>query len=228
MTTADASAGLALRFAGAGFVARPSGALWWPDRRTLIVSDLHLGRSGRYARRGGPLLPPWDVADTLDRLGAEIAALDPGRVVSLGDGFDDELAAATIDGESRGKLWQLARGRDWIWVAGNHDRRALGPDLPGRSAPDLHEGIALRHIAGEGPDVSGHLHPVVRLAGRNWRCFVLGREHLILPAFGAYTGGLAVSDRAFGALIPRGQAICCSARMFTVPLPCPATGAADT
>lgn len=215
-----------LRFGGATLVARRSGALWWPERRMLVVADLHLGRAERYARRGGPLLPPWDVADTLDRLAAEIAALDPAQLVSLGDGFDDDLAAEALDPAARQLLWQLAQGRDWLWLAGNHDRRPLADDLPGRWAPELPGPIAFRHEAGPGPDVSGHMHPVVSLAGQRWRCFVLGADHLILPAFGSYTGGLDIRDPAFRRLVPQGRAICCSQAMFTVPLPAATPGRA--
>ena len=207
-----------LRFGGIGFVARRSGALWWPDRRVLTVADLHLGRAERYARRGGPLLPPWEVADTLDRLAAEIAALDPLRVISLGDGFDDDQAGGALDAAARGRLAGMARGRDWIWVAGNHDRLPPAPGLPGRWLPELAEDVTFRHEAGAGPDISGHLHPVAPLAGRRWRCFVLGSDHLILPAFGAYTGGLEIQAPAIRGLVPRGRAICCSEAMFTLPL----------
>ena len=207
-----------LRFAGITFIARRSGALWWPERRMLVVADLHLGRAERQARSGGGLLPPWEVADTLDRLAAEIAALDPARVVSLGDGFDDDRAGEALDEAARQRLARLARGRDWLWIAGNHDRLPPGPGLPGRWLPELAEDATFRHEAGTGPDISGHLHPVVPLAGRRWRCFALGRNHLILPAFGSYTGGLAVHAPAIRSLIPQGRAICCSETMFTVPL----------
>lgn len=207
-----------LHFGGITFAARRSGALWWPERQTLVVADLHLGRAKRYARRGGPLLPPWEVADTLDRLAAEIAALDPARVISLGDGFDDDRAGAALDAGARARLFQLARDRDWVWIAGNHDRLPPGPALPGRWLPELVDGVTFRHEAGAGPDISGHLHPVLPLAGRRWRCFVLGADHLILPAFGSYTGGLAVHSPALRRLVPQGRAICCSEAMFAVPL----------
>ena len=207
-----------LRFGGIGFVARRSGALWWPERRVLVVADLHLGRAERYARRGGPLLPPWEVADTLDRLAAEIAALDPLWVISLGDGFDDDEAAGALDEAARQRLARLARGRDWLWIAGNHDRLPTGPALPGRWLPELADAVTFRHQAGTGPDIAGHLHPVAVLAGRRWRCFALGADHLILPAFGSYTGGLDIRAPALRRLIPRGRAICCSEAMFTVPL----------
>lgn len=208
-----------LRFGGLTLVARRSGALWWPDRRMLVVADLHLGRAERYARRGGPPLPPWEVSDTLDRLAAEIAALDPAQVVSLGDGFDDDLAGGAMEEGARQRLRQLAQGRDWLWLAGNHDRMPVGAGLPGRWAPELAGAVALRHEAGDGPDISGHLHPVLALAGRRWRCFAVGADHLVLPAFGTYTGGLDIQAPALRRLVPRGRAICCSQAMFTVPLP---------
>lgn len=235
MTRAETFPGHPLRFAGEDFIARISGALWWPAGRMLIVSDLHLGRSERYARRGGPLLPPWEVADTLDRLAAEIAALDPATVVSLGDAFDDDHAAGAMAPEALARIRALAAGRDWLWISGNHDRNAPGPGFPGRGAACVHGPFTLRHEAGHGaglgagpgagpepargPDISGHLHPAIRLAGRSWRCFALGREHLILPAFGTYTGGLDIRDPVFRRLAGGGIAIACSPRNITVPIP---------
>lgn len=171
--------GYPFRFAGAGFIARPSGALWWPDRRMLVVADLHLGRAERYARRGGALLPPFEVQDTLERLASEIAALDPARVVSLGDAFDDDPAAHHIGAKDAALLRDMARDRDWIWISGNHDPGRLPANLSGVVVPDLPGAITLRHQAGEGPDISGHMHPSTRLAGRRFRCFVVGAQHLI-------------------------------------------------
>lgn len=211
--------GHAFRFRGEDFIARPSGALWWPGRGMLVVSDLHLGRSERYARRGGPLLPPWEVADTLDRLEAEITALNAKAIVSLGDSFDDDRAASCLAQEAKARLGDLAQGRDWFWITGNHDRSAPGTGFSGHGTTCLPGYITLRHEAGQEPDISGHLHPVVRLAGRRWRCFVLGPDHLILPAFGTYTGGLDISDPVFTPLAHGGIAIACSPGMFTVPIP---------
>lgn len=214
-----AADGFPFRFAGADLVARPSGALWWPARRMLVFADLHLGRSERYARRGGPLLPPFEVADTLDRLAGEIAALNPKQVASLGDAFDDDLAATRIAPEARARIDQMARGRDWLWISGNHDRAAVPAEFHGRSVPELPGGITLCHKAGTGPDISGHMHPSTRLAGRNWRCFVLGSRHLILPAFGTYTGGLDIGNPAFDPLAGGGIALVCAERMFALPMP---------
>ncbi|MDK8874775.1 ligase-associated DNA damage response endonuclease PdeM [Paracoccus sp. SSJ] len=210
--------GYGFDFHGLRFEARASGALWWPEGAALIVADLHLGKSERMARRGGPLLPPYEGLATLERLAGEIAALDPQAVVSLGDGFDDMAATEALDPQVAGALRRLARGRDWIWIGGNHDPGAPA-GLPGRAADSLPLGrVTLRHEAAEGPDVSGHFHPVVRLAGERRRAFLLGRDHLLLPAFGAYTGGLSHDDPALTALVPQGLAIAYGARAIALPL----------
>ena len=208
-------------FHGLTLQARASGALWWPAGRWLVVADLHFGKSERLARRGGPLLPPSDGLATLDRLAAEIAVLAPDAVVSLGDGFDDLAAAEVLDPLVSAALARLAQGRDWIWLQGNHDP-AAPQVLPGRAAAELWLGpVALRHEAGQGPDISGHFHPVVRLAGERRRAFLLGAQHLLLPAFGAYTGGLAHDHPAVQALVPRGLAIACGARALPLPIGLP-------
>lgn len=206
-------------FAGQRLEARGSGALFWPDRRWLIVADLHLGKSERMARRGGALLPPYEVLETLDRLEAEIAATDPAAVVSLGDGFDDDAAVQALPDMLCDRLRGMASGRRWIWVSGNHDPSPVCPRLPGETAAELlADGLALRHEAGAGPDVSGHFHPCVRLAGDRRRCFLAGRDHLILPAFGAYTGGLPIDSPVLAALVPQGLAIACGPRPLPVPV----------
>lgn len=210
-------------FDGQALLARASGALFWPARRWLIVADLHLGKSERMARRGGALLPPYEMQATLDRLQAEIAATDPAAVVSLGDGFDDDAAARALPDTICARLRAMAGGRQWFWVSGNHDPGevwpgAVGARLPGTSLADLRDGLTLRHEAGQGPDVSGHFHPCLRLAGQRLRCFLVGRDHLILPAFGAYTGGLEITSPPLTRLVPQGLAIACAARALPVPV----------
>lgn len=210
----------AFDFHGLRLEARGSGALWWPGGRWLIVADLHLGKSERMARRGGPLLPPYDGLATLERLAAEIAALDPVAVISLGDGFDDMAAALALDPMLVGALARLSQDRDWIWISGNHDPTPP-PGVPGRALAELHlGGVALRHQAATqaGPDISGHFHPAVRLAGERRRAFLLGVQHLILPAFGAYTGGLDHDAPALSALVPRGLAVACGRRAVVLPI----------
>lgn len=213
--------GFSFQWHGLSLEARSSGALWWPEGGWLIVADLHLGKSERMARRGGALLPPYEGLATLERLGDEIAATDPKRVVSLGDGFDDDAAAAGLDAPVCAMLADLARGRDWLWLAGNHDPAAPCSHLPGRAGVEAQIGAAvLRHEArpGAGPDISGHFHPAVRLAGRRARAFLVGRDHLILPAFGAYTGGLDATEPALSRLTSGGIAIACLHRAVVLPL----------
>lgn len=197
----------AFDFAGVSLHADPSGALVWPERRVMVVADLHLEKGAWYAARGIPL-PPYDTGETLDRLEVAIARHRPDRLVCLGDSVHDGEAARRMTPEVVRRILGLARGRDWIWIAGNHDPE---PDtLPGgRSLPELAMApLVFRHEAAPGPvngEVSGHYHPRarIRLRGRtvSGRCFVLDRHRLILPAFGAYAGGLDVTADAFDALL---------------------------
>ena len=199
--------GLAIDFPPEPLVARPSGALWAPRLRLLAAADLHLGKAGRLARRGAALPPPYETAETLARLAAEVAALDPAAVVCLGDSFDDDAAAAALDAPARARIAAMADGRDWVWIAGNHD--PVAPDLPGVAAAQ-HDagGLRFRHIAAPQAapgEISGHYHPkaTLTLRGRRIarRCFLHDRRRVILPAFGAYVGGLDATDAAFDPLL---------------------------
>ncbi|MDV7145511.1 ligase-associated DNA damage response endonuclease PdeM [Tropicimonas sp. TH_r6] len=189
--------------AGARLELRGSGALWWPDARLLCVSDLHLGKAERLARRGGGLLPPYECAETLERLDAEISALSPAVVICLGDSFDDLVAADSLDPSHGQWLARMMAGRNWIWITGNHDPGPIS--LPGQilgsycAAP-----LIFRHIAepdAEPGEVSGHYHPKARLGGLRRPCFLADRRRLILPAFGTYTGGLNAATPDLAALM---------------------------
>ena len=184
---------------GMRLTALPSGALWWAEQRLLCVSDLHLGKSERMARRAGALLPPYEVAETLFRLEADIAAHSPAKVVCLGDSFDDLAAGYGLDEGARLRLTVLQAGREWVWIEGNHDAGPL--DLGGVHLAEVAlDGLVFRHIAAQNlaadcGEISGHYHPKVRLAGQGLPAFLVGRQRLILPAYGAYTGGM-MADRA--------------------------------
>ncbi len=182
-----------LTFAGAQLCALASGALWWADERLLCVSDLHLGKAERFARRGGTLLPPYETDATLDRLEALVDGLSPACVVCLGDSFDDRAAAEALCEGHRLRIARLQAGRDWIWIEGNHDP---GPtELAGRHLESLSVGaVTFRHITGETPDISGHYHPKARMPGGTRAAFLADANRIILPAFGAYTGGLTCTD----------------------------------
>jgi uncharacterized protein len=195
--------------AGAEVLLRASGALWLETARMLVVADLHFEKGSAFAERG-QLLPPYDTGETLRRLEAELAALAPRAVVFLGDSFHDGRAEGRLAPRDAIRLAELARGRELIWVVGNHD--ADGPRvLPGEVVRDLMiEGLILRHEPRPGAqpgEVAGHLHPSARVVARGRgvrrRCFVTDGERLVLPAFGAYAGGLSVRDVAFSGLFVR-------------------------
>ena len=205
--------GFAFTWHGLRLEARCSGALWWPEERWLVVADLHLGKSERMARRGGALLPPYEGLETLRRLEAEAEALDPAVIVSLGDGFDDDAAAEALEPQVAEHLARLEAAQEIRWIAGNHDPRAGGEETL-RMGP-----VTLRHQPeGEGPDISGHFHPVVRLAGARRRALLIGPSHMILPAFGAYTGGLDAGSGAIARWVPHGIAVACLHKALPVPL----------
>jgi hypothetical protein len=200
-----------IRLGPADLVPDPCGALWWPDQATLFVADLHLEKGSSFARKG-TLLPPYDTAATLARLDAVAARLRPRRIVALGDSFHDAEAAERLDPADQVRLAALVGGCDWLWVAGNHDP-APGPALGGAVLAEgsVLAGLVLRHEAAvepEGPELSGHFHPKAGISvhGRRvtCRCFVADKRRIILPAFGAYAGGLSVGDKAFAALFPNG------------------------
>jgi uncharacterized protein len=194
-------------------VACASGALWWPAARLLCVADLHLGRSERLARRGGGLLPPYETAETLDRLASEIERRGPQTVICLGDSFDDGACEAGLAQADRDRLTASMAGRDWIWIAGNHDP---GPvTLGGRHIAE-HErgGLVFRHAPDDGTapgEVAGHLHPKLRRclggAAVSRPCFLIDPQRVILPAFGAYTGGLSADNPAATRLLDLDRAI---------------------
>ena len=199
-----------IRIAGTELLAEPSGALYWPGEAALIVADLHLEKGSAFAARG-TLLPPYDTAVTLARLARLVACHAPRLVIALGDSFHDVDGPTRMAEDDRATLAALQRSRDWLWIAGNHDphpARALG----GSFAAMLALGnLVFRHqpspMTCDG-EIAGHLHPVARVAlrGRAIRrhCFVADARRMVMPAFGAYAGGLNIRDRAFAALFALG------------------------
>ncbi|MFY0690640.1 MAG: ligase-associated DNA damage response endonuclease PdeM [Paracoccaceae bacterium] len=211
---------LEFSFAGTRLTALPDGALYWPEAELLVVSDLHLGKSERIARRSGQMLPPYETIDTLSRLDAAIAATNPTCVICLGDSFDDLEAGASLHEDQTAWLTRLMAGRRWIWIEGNHDPGPL--EFGGSHLAEYHEGpLSFRHIATPGGtgEVSGHYHPKTRLSVRGRQisrpCFLFDQDRLILPAFGTYTGGLRSDDSTLTALMGED-----STAILTGPVPC--------
>ncbi|MBP0614597.1 ligase-associated DNA damage response endonuclease PdeM [Jiella mangrovi] len=204
---------LDMALAGERITCDPAGVLYLPAEDCLVVSDLHLEKGAAFARRG-MFLPPYDTAATLALLALALDRYTPARVVCLGDSFHDRKGAALMPASERGSLLALMRGRDWIWIAGNHD-----PEPPqgigGETLGEVTVGaLSFRHEPSPGArrgEVSGHLHPVARLAGRGSRraCFATDGSRMILPSFGVTTGGLNVLDRAFHGLFNIETALAC-------------------
>jgi DNA ligase-associated metallophosphoesterase len=190
-----------LNIVGVDLVADLSGALFWEDESLLVVSDLHLEKGSSFATRG-VLLPPYETVATLGCLGAVIARHDPRTVIALGDSFHDRNAHHRLSAPNRDAIAGLQARRDWIWISGNHDP-APPSDLGGVVAHEVAIGpIAFRHEpTGAAGEIAGHLHPKARVStrGRSMerRCFACDGERAVMPAFGAYTGGLSIRDAAF-------------------------------
>ena len=202
---------LAFRVCGEDFAAHPSGALYHPREATLIVSDLHLEQGASLAARGH-LIPPYDTHATIARLKGVIEHFQPERVISLGDSFHDSGVAERLSDPALEAIAGLQAGREWYWITGNHD-----PEIParlkGHVVPSLTMGaLRYQHEPTNGravQEVAGHLHPAARIRrqGRSVRrkCFITDSRRLVMPSFGAYTGGLSVLDPAFAPLFPEGD-----------------------
>ena len=195
-----------LAVASAEFAADPAGVIYWPEHGLLAVADLHLEKGSSFATRG-VLLPPYDTIATLGRLAAVISRHDPRTVIALGDSFHDRTAHERLSAEDRDAVAALQSGRDWIWISGNHDPM-LPRDLGGTIADEVAIGpITFRHEpTGAHGEIAGHLHPKARVSARGRsmerRCFASDGMRAVMPAFGAYAGGLSIRDAAFAKIFP--------------------------
>ena len=220
--------GHAFALAGADLIAMHTGALWWLAERTLVVADLHLGKSSRAARRSGTMLPPYETQDTLARLARDMAATRPERVICLGDSFDDAEGCAELDASDEDTLERLQEDCQWLWIEGNHDRSASPPG--GTAGIELfHKPLTFRHIAESGArgELSGHYHPKARFSARgrtiSRSCFIYDAARVILPAYGTYTGGLDWTSPSLRRLFPGAAcAVLTGTRAVAVPVPEPA------
>jgi uncharacterized protein len=198
-------------FGGALFEVAGEAALYWPSRRALLVADLHLEKGSAYAARG-QMLPPYDSIATLDAVSQLVKLYRPEAIFCLGDNFHDDDGEQRLRGAAADRLRSLTGALDWQWIIGNHDP-GLSARWGGVTVAELClNGITLRHEAQAGwtgPEMSGHYHPKYRqvMRGRmvSRRCFLMGADKMIMPAFGALAGGLDVRDPAYAAVFTDGQ-----------------------
>ncbi|MDE2006005.1 MAG: ligase-associated DNA damage response endonuclease PdeM [Rhodospirillales bacterium] len=194
-----------IHIAGERLMLTPEGALVWPATGLLAIADLHLEKGSAHARRG-MLLPPWDSRATLERLAALVRRYAPRIVLALGDSFHDPGGHARLLAADAARLRAIAGAQRLIWIAGNHDP-APPEGLGGEAMAVFAAGpLVFRHAPESRPprmgmgEIFGHLHPKAAIASRGGTvrrpCFVADARRLILPAFGAYTGGLDVGDPA--------------------------------
>ena len=186
-----------------------TGAMHLPEEDVLLVADLHFEKGSSFARRG-MMLPPYDTRETLSALSDAVFRYNPRAVVALGDSFHDVGGPDRLGDEERETLARVQAGRDWVWVTGNHDR-ILPDSIGGQVVAEMALGpLTLRHepVAGTDAEVAGHLHPVgkVVMRGRSTRrrCFLSDGSRCIMPALGAFAGGLNACDAAFKPLFPKG------------------------
>lgn len=180
-------------------------AVYWPDRDTLLVADLHLGKSEAF-RRAGVAIPEGDTEDTLARLRRLVEQYQPQELILLGDVLHARLTAGSPLPAQIGAWCQLPDTPRITAVIGNHD------DDLGRLESLLHiipegeivDGLCLLHHPPantlEIPWVAGHWHPMARLrhGADHLRLPTFVRQAgmgLILPAFGSFTGGHDVVSR---------------------------------
>jgi DNA ligase-associated metallophosphoesterase len=197
--------------AGERLLLDPTGAVFWPSRQLLAVSDLHLEKGSHFATHGR-FVPPYDTRETLGRLQPLLRRYTPERLVFLGDSFHDAGGSGRMHATDHATLLHLLGNRLVTWVLGNHD--PVGPEgLPGEAVEELREGpFTFRHIGQPGKDagfeLSGHFHPKASLPTRcgpvTRPCFLADGRRVMLPAFGAYTGGLEITAQPIAALFPRG------------------------
>jgi DNA ligase-associated metallophosphoesterase len=199
-----------VHLAGERLMLDPDGAVFWSARRLLVVADLHLKKGSAAATRGS-LLPPSDTRATLDRLAALLRRWRPETVVALSDSFHDAKGAGRLHPQDQARLATMAAATSFVWVIGNHDP-APPEGVGGAWAEEVRLGpLLFRHQGTAGPvrgEICGHHHPKAQIPTRGTTvtrpCFVFDSRRLMLPAFGAYTGGLDVRDLAIARLFPRG------------------------
>lgn len=182
-------------------------AVYWPEERALLIADAHFGKAAAYRRMGQPV-PAGTTQQNLAVLDRLISRHDCRQLIFLGDFLHspESQTPATLDPL---EAWRLSHNDlTMTLIRGNHDKRAGDPPAALRintvAEPLLLGPFALQHEPHRHPThhvLAGHLHPVYRLnakARQSLRlpCFCLGDRVSLLPAFGAFTGGMSIQATA--------------------------------
>ncbi len=194
---------LPVQLAGAELWLLADKAIYYPDQRTLLVADAHFGKAAAYRKLGQPV-PHGTTDDNLQRLDALLATYDCRRLIFLGD-FLHAPESHNPGTLSALKTWrERHHALDITLIRGNHDKRAGDPppylNIHVVTEPWLLGPFALQHEPDPHPTrhvLAGHVHPTYRLFGRGRQrlrlpCFYILQHITLLPAFGAFTGGMDI------------------------------------
>jgi len=176
------------------FILHPSGALFWKEKKLLLISDVHLGKVSHF-RKHGVAIPNDAILENFKRLNTIVEVFAPEKLIFLGDLFHS----------SKNQEWNLFE--EWVsccvseitLVAGNHDiinkKHYTQIKVNVVQSLEIDDFLLTHHpTVKEGFfNFSGHIHPGVILRGLGGqslklRCFYQNKNQMILPAFGEFTG----------------------------------------
>jgi len=204
-------------------------AAFLPDRKALLVADLHFEKGSFLRDIGLSPLPAHDTQDTLARLQKLIEVYSPHQVIALGDSFHDTQAGERLLDADLQRLNALIKSVDrFVWILGNHD-----PEIPAHISGQREDHLMLDNFFlthhPTDPEtvevnICGHLHPKARVKTRAGSitkpCFAVSASRIIMPSFGTYTGGLRVDDPAIEAVMKgaQGYYVTHKDRIYPMPL----------
>ncbi|WP_288379654.1 ligase-associated DNA damage response endonuclease PdeM [uncultured Massilia sp.] len=214
------STSVAVRVAGETVLLLPEKALYWPAEKMLIVADIHFGKAAAFRALGVPV-PRGTTTENLEGLDALVDTHGAQHIVFLGDFLHARAAHASATQQAMLAWRERRRDLQLALVRGNHDKHAGDPAAALGIAlvdePHMVGPFAFCHhpdLDTPGYALAGHIHPVYVLATRfdalRLPCFVVGSERMILPSFGAFTGGHALKPEPGDSIyVTSGDAVHC-------------------
>ena len=195
-----------VELAGEQVLLLPEKALYWPARKMLVIADIHFGKAASFRAQGVPV-PRGTTTQNLDGLDALMAQHQTLEILFLGDFLHARAAHATATLAAM-LAWRQRNGKLRLTlVRGNHDLHAGDPaaalGIEMADEPHTVGAFSFCHhpdIVAPGYVLAGHVHPVYVLSSRldslRLPCFLAGPTRMILPSFGAFTGGHPVNPSA--------------------------------